>query len=298
MRPQVVRGLPLLLVVVVGFAGCVDEPELPAPSLPKPLSCISSTFPLKTLEMPEASGAAWVKSAAGDGWLVVADHGNDGRATLLGPDGSLLAELELPLDEGAGDDLEGLAWSRGGRLVGITSSGYIRQWSLDTAHPQLVQLAQAISEDPAWICNPQENNCGPNWEGLCLDPAPEVDGCAGFVVSKTLGEIVCLRSSGAGYTLDPTARIEVTKEGRLSGCDYETQPPYRLIVAGNDQSQNKLWEITTPRDLETAESEKLEIEGTLNQEAIAFGPDGVLLSFGDEEAITGEGSVIVSFFCP
>lgn len=296
MSPQAVRGLTLLLVATFTVAACADEPEEPTPSLPQPLSCIASTFPLKALEMPEASGAAWVSCAAGDGWLIVADNGNDGRATLLGADGTLLAELELPLDEGAGDDMEGLAWSAG-RLIGLTSSGYIRQWSLDTVAPQLIQLAQAISEDAQWMCGAQENNCGPNWEGLCLDPAPEPGGCAGFVVSKTLGELVCLRASGASYTLDPTIRIEVTKEGRLSGCDYEPQSPYRLIVAGNDEAQNKLWEITTPRDLSTAQSEKLEIEGTLNQEAIAFGPQGVLLSFGDEETITGEGSAIVSFYC-
>ena len=298
MSPQAVSALSILLVATLGVAACADEPEEPTRSLPQPLSCIASTFPMKTLEMPEASGAAWVSSAVGDGWLVVADHGNDGRAVLLGADGALAGEFELPLGEGAGDDLEGLAWSTSDRLVGLTSSGYIRQWSLDTTTPQLVQLAQPISADPAWICDPQENNCGPNWEGLCLDPVPEVGGCAGFVVSKTLGELVCLRSSGVSYTLDPTARIEVTKAGRLSGCDYETQPPYRLIVAGNDDSQNKLWEITEPRDLEAADSEKLEIEGTLNQEAIAFGPNGVLLSFGDEETITGAGSAIVSFYCP
>jgi hypothetical protein len=296
MSPQARKGLTLLLVAACAVAACANEPEEPS-SPPRPLSCIASTFSLKKLEMPEASGAAWVSHVAGDGWLVVADHGNNGRAVLVGVDGSTVAEFELPLDLGAGDDLEGLAWSRAGRLVGITSSGYLRQWTLDTSPPQLAQLAQAISADPQWICDAQDNNCGPNWEGLCLDPAPEPDGCAGFVVSKTLGELVCLRASGASYSLDPSVRIEVTKDGRLSGCDYEPQAPYRLVVAGNDQAQNKLWEITTPRDPEAAQSEKLEIEGTLNQEAIAFGPQGVLLSFGDEETITGEGSAIVSFYC-
>jgi len=296
MRPQAARGLTLLLFAALGAASCTDEPE-EAPSLPQPLSCIASTFPLKTLEMPEASGAAWVSSVHGDGWVVVADHGNEGRASLLGIDGSILAEFDLPLDLGAGDDLEGLAWSSADRLVGLTSSGYIRQWTLATSPPQLVQLAQAISADPQWICDAQENNCGPNWEGLCLDPSPEPDGCVGFAVSKALGELVCLRESGASYTLDPFVRIKVTKEGRLSGCDYELEPPHRLIAAGNDEAQSKVWEITSSRTPEEADSEKLEIEGTLNQEAVSFGPEGALLSFGDEETVTGEGSAIVSFYC-
>jgi len=294
--PQLFRGLTVLLLAALCAAACAEEVE-EAPSPPQPLACVPSTFTIKTLELPEASGAAWVSSGLGDGWLIVADHGNDGRAVLLGEEASVLAELNLPLDEGAGDDIEGLAWSNQDRLVGLTSSGYIRQWSLESDPPQLVQLAQAISGDPLWTCDALDNNCGPNWEGLCLDPAPEAGGCAGFAVSKTLGELVCLRTEGASYVLDPSVRIEVTKDGRLSGCDYELTSPHRLIVAGNDQSQNKLWEISSPRDPEAADAEKLEIEGTLNQEAIAFSPDGRLLSFGDEEAITGEGSAIVAFFC-
>ena len=296
MSPQLASGLSLLLLAALSAAGCaetVEEPPLP----PEPMTCVPSTFALKKLDMPEASGAAWVSSALGDGWLIVADNGNDGRAVLVDGDAAVLAELKLPLDEGAGDDLEGLAWSVEERLVGLTSSGHLRQWSFDSDPPQLIQLAQAISDDPAWTCDPQDNNCGPNWEGICLDPAPEPDGCAGFAVSKSLGELVCLRSSGASYKLDPSVRIEVTKEGRLSGCDYELVEPHRLIVAGNDQSQNKLWEVLSPRDPEAFEAEKLEIEGTLNQEAIAFGPDGRLLSFGDEETVTGEGSAIISFYC-
>lgn len=296
MSPQVIRGLPILLLTALSAVGCPTATEEPA-APDAEIACVAGSFPLKKLELPEASGAAWVSSAHGEGWLIVSDHGNEGRAVFITPEGDTPRELELPLDPGAGDDLEGLAWSSAGRLVGLTSSGYVRQWSLEASGPQLVQLSQAISDDDDWICGALENNCGPNWEGLCLDPAPSAGGCAGFAVSKELGELLCLRAVSGSYELDPSVRIEVTKSGRLSGCDYELAPPYRLLVAGNDEAQNRFWEITSPREPETAEAEKLEIEGTLNQEAIAFSPDGQLLSFGDEEAVTGEGSAIASFFC-
>ena len=296
MSPRTLKGLTLLLVSALAASACGDEPE-PTSEAVEPLSCVVGSFALKKLSLPEASGAAWVSGALGDGWLVVADHGNEGRAVHVSPDGSVSTEVELPLDMSAGDDLEGLAWSPQGRLVGLTSAGYLRQWSLKANPPQLAQLAQAISDDEAWVCGAQENNCGPNWEGLCFDPEPAPDGCAGFAVSKTLGELVCLRESGAGFALDPTVRVEVTKEGRLSGCDYELVAPHRLIVAGNDKSQNAFWEVLDSRTPESADVEKLKIEGTLNQEAVAFGPEGRILSFGDEETITGEGSAIVSFTC-
>ncbi len=296
MSPQLVRGLVLLPLMWATVSACGASAD-PETSPQAPLRCVVGSFAIKTLDLPEASGATWVSSAMGDGWLIVADHGNNGRAAFLSPDGATQSELELPLDSNAGDDLEGLAWSDQGRVVGLTSSGHLRQWSLDSDPPQLIQLAQAISDDVEWVCDAQENNCGPNWEGLCLDPKPEPEGCVGFAVSKTLGELVCLRAQGQSYKLDPSVRIDVTKGGRLSGCDYELSEPYRLIVAGNDQSQNAFWEIIEPRAPEETYAEKLEIEGTLNQEAIAFSPEGKLLSLGDEETITGEGSAIVSFTC-
>jgi hypothetical protein len=286
-----------LLLGCLGLGSCTDEVT---PAVPEPvasLSCVPSTFITKKLDLPEASGAVWVESALGTGWLVGADNGNDGEVVLLGEGGAILAGFNLPLDEAAGDDLEGLAWSPSGRLVGLTSAGYLRQWDLDAGGPQLAQLAQAISSDPDWACAPQESNCGPNWEGLCLDPAPEEGGCAGFAVSKKRGELVCVRASGSGFVLDPQVRIDVTGKDQLSGCDYMLEAPHALVVAGNDEAENGLWVIDDPRNPLKASAHALEIGGTLNQEAVAFGPDGLMLSFGDEELVTGEGSAIVAFFC-
>ena len=287
----------VMLLGSLGLASCTDE-ITPAELEPEPtLSCVPSTFITKKLDLPEASGAVWIESALGTGWLVGADNGNDGKVVLVGQGGAILAELNLPLDEAAGDDLEGLAWAPSGRLVGLTSAGYLRQWDLEASGPKLSQLAQAISSDPDWACGPQESNCGPNWEGLCLDPAPEDGGCAGFAVSKKRGELVCVRASGSGYVLDPELRIDVTGKNELSGCDFMLEAPHALVVGGNDEADNGLWAIVGHRQPHEASVHALEIGGTLNQEAVAFGPQGTLLSFGDEELVTGEGSAIVAFFC-
>jgi len=280
----------VLLVVACGH----DEEEAPETH---ELTCLPSSFALKKLALPEASGAVWGKTHLGEGWLVVADHGNEGALSLVSASGEVVTSLELPLDESAGDDLEGLAWSTADRLVGLTSSGYVRQWSLHSETVQLTHLAVAFSDDPEWTCAAYETNCGPNWEGLCLDPAPLDAGCAGFAVSKKKGDLVCLRTDGSGFVLDPTVRIDVSGKNELSGCDYTLTPPHALLVSGNDESDNRLWEIIDHRSPAMASARALEIGGTLNQEAIAFGPDGVLLSFGDEEALTGEGSAIAAFYC-
>ena len=287
--------MALTLWGLLALSACTAPVEAPDPELA--LVCLPSTFALKKLDLAEASGAAWVQSAAGEGWLVVADNGNGGEAVLVGPGGEIFAELKLPLDAAAGDDIEGLAGWGGGRLVGLTSGGFLRQWSLEQAAPQLVQLAKPISADPQWVCQPQETNCGPNWEGLCLDPAPEAGGCAGFALSKALGELVCLREDLGGLVLDDSVRIKVSKKKSLSGCDYGLEAPHPLVVVGNEASDNAFWQILGHRTPQSAQVEPMEIGGTLNQEAVAFGKGGLLLSFGDEEEVTGEGSAIAAFFC-
>jgi hypothetical protein len=261
------------------------------------LVCVPTTFGLAKLDLAEASGAVWVKTDSLQGWLIGADNGNGGQAVIIGAEGELLAELNLPLDEGAGDDLEGMAWSKAGQLVGLTSAGYLRRWTLTDTGGHLTQLASPISSDPQWICEPHESNCGANWEGLCLDPAPLEGGCAGFAVSKELGELFCVREGESGFVLDADVRIKVTKKKRLSGCDYALEPPHHLVVAGNDTSDDALWQILGHREPLGASAELLEVGGSLNQEALAFGPGGALLSFGDEEEISGLGSAIAAFFC-
>lgn len=292
-RPSSVSGwVWAVALVVVWPIACSDEPA-PAPTL----RCQVAQTLTDSIALSEASGAVWVESPLGEGWLVVADQGHEGEAVLVAKGTLLTQSYDLPLDPGAGDDLEGLALAPDGRLVGLTSAGYLRQWTLAAGGIQLDQLAQPITEETDWLCAPQDSNCGANFEGLCLDPAPVGSACAGFAVSKEKGKLVCVVAAGAEYMLDTSRKIKVTGDDQLSGCDYELEPPHRLVVAGNDESFGALWEILHHGDTESALAVVLPVTGAPNQEAIAFGPDGALISFGDEQILTGEGSPVVGFSC-
>lgn len=273
------------------FAACggpVGSPDTAADGsgavVPPALSCVTAEAPLDTLPVTEASGAVWVSSPLGEGWLVVSDAGHQGAVALVPADGSEVQRFSLPLDEGTGDDVEGLSVAPDGQVVALTSGGYLRKWLLSEQGPVLSQLAQPISEDPFWRCeDPEDANCEPDYEGLCLDPEPTVGACAGFAVSKARGLLVCLVASGATYAVDPDRAITVGEPDGLSGCDYEVVPPHRLVVVGNDQSDGRIWEVRSPRDLAQAEVRPLGIAGPEGQEAAAFGPDGLLLLIADTQ---------------
>ncbi|MCB9727796.1 MAG: hypothetical protein H6744_18340 [Deltaproteobacteria bacterium] len=276
--------------------GALAEAET---SGPEPLSCAPEPLAVSRLALPEASGAVWIDAPIGRGWLVLADSGNEGAGALLNEADLQTQPLTFKLDAGAGDDLEGLTLTPSGRLVGLVSSGYLREWSADAAPLDLTRLAAPITDDADYLCDPKGGNCGANFEGLCLHPAPKPGGaCAGFAVSKARGELVCVVETPAGYRLDTTRRITVGEADQLSGCDFELEAPHRLVVAGNLFSFSALWEVTGYQDPATAQARSLSLTGAANQEAIAFGPAGLLISFGDTQGLGGvETSPMVGFRC-
>ena len=153
-------------------------------------------------------------------------------------------------------------------------------------------------------CPARAGNCGPNFEGLCLDPAPIDGGCAGFAVSKARGQLVCVRAGADGYRLDPAVTIAVTDGnvdhpdlGPLSGCSFEAGPPHRLVVAGNAFTGSTLWEVTGYRAPAAAVVTELPFTGAPNQEAILFFGRGVLASFGDLQGLDPR-SPRATFVCP
>jgi hypothetical protein len=250
------------------------------------------------IPLPEASGAARLGPRR---YLVIADSGNEGRGLIVDEAAQVTIPVTLPLGAGAGDDLEGLDIAPDGRVFGITSAGWLRAWRFESEGSQasLVFGPARVSDDPEWTCAPNGVNCGPNYEGLCLHPAPdgaEGDRCAGWLVSKARGELVCLRTAGEGYRVDTAVLKVVAPANQLSGCAYEPEPPYRLVVAGNVFSGDRIWEVGD-HDIE-----QLPESGAGNQETLLV-LEGArpgaprILSFGDLQELSDGQSPRVVLDC-
>jgi hypothetical protein len=248
------------------------------------------------LPLPEASGAARLSKGR---YIVVADSGNEGRALIVDESQGTSTAIALPLGEGAGDDLEGLDVSPDGRLFGVTSAGWLRAWRIEGDLATLVLGPVAVSDDADWCCGAFQVNCGPNYEGFCLHPEPTQafsDGCEGWLVSKAKGELVCLRQEGESYRADPSVRHPVAPQNQLSGCAYEPTPPYRLVVAANVYSGDRLWEVGED------DMEQLPETGAGNQESVLvlegerLGAPRIL-SFGDLQELSDGQSPRVHFEC-
>lgn len=242
--------------------------------------CAEVDAPWDSLPLPEASGAVALSATE---LLVVADSGNLGAALVLDLAAETSSDLVVPLDAGASDDLEGLSATPDGRIVALTSSGYLRAYTWDGS--ALVQVEDARPLDPSldWSCeDPQAVNCGKNHEGICLHPAPEPGACVGFAASKTEGVLLCLAE---GLVADPTRLITVAPAEQLSGCAFEPEPPYRLAVAGNLFSASTVWEVQGYGDAAAASIVELPFIGAPNQEALLVVPGLGLLSFGDLQQV-------------
>lgn len=259
---------------------------------------------LEFIDLPEASGAVPL-GASFD--LFVADSGHSGRALIV-PRGATAAApipLTMPLGVGAGDDLEGLANGPDGLVYGLTSSGYLRAWRVEsndgTWGATLVSGPTPIADQGEWVGGPNEVNGAGNFEGLCLHPAPKPGACAGWAASKARGELVCIRAEPTGYRLDPEVRHPVFLPEYLSDCAYEDAPPYRLFAAGNVYSEDRLVEVRPEGVLDvpllTFGSDQV---GAPNQEAILVRSlsEGLeIQSMGDWQDLGGDRSPRVRFFC-
>jgi outer membrane protein assembly factor BamB len=203
-------------------------------------TCESLPF-AATTPVPEASGAAWITLDGKPELLVISDSGNHGAYGIVDPDtGATIETGTLPLSDEASDDIEGVS-ARGDRIYGITSSGWIRVWRrragaataaqdrfelIDRPYPlgpidlpDAKNNARAPSGD-GMVCNGRVVNCGRNYEGLCLAPAPRSDSCIGFAGSKADGHLYCLTESAGKLVVHRDRAIAITRPGALADCAF------------------------------------------------------------------------------
>jgi hypothetical protein len=221
-----VRAVLLLAAMTCGACGKRDEHKA-APAAPvKPARAASGSAACEQLPfaestpVPEASGAAWLEVDGKLQLVVVADSGHDGAFGFVDPDsGTTVAQGTLPLGTGASDDIEGLA-ARGGRLYGITSSGYMREWEWRAGAFVLVAGPYPIGGADLTCRNANKTNCGNNYEGLAIAAAP-VGGCAGYACSKDTGKIFCLADQAGKLVATGAAGVLIVdKQEVLADCAF------------------------------------------------------------------------------
>ncbi len=289
-----------------------DEPDEPEPdavpevdTAPPPVPTLAETCRpadqvVPPFPVPEASGATILPVEAGGRILVVGDSGNYGKAVMVQEGTWTVTSLVLPLDEDASDDLEGLSLAPDGRILGLTSSGWLRAWQWSGEGFTSLGPATVIAPDqlPNDKCPPKGVNCGPNYEGLCLHPAPGDAPCDGFAVAKAEGLLHCVAFDDEGrLRVLPLETISVGQPDWLSGCSFEPQPPHRMVVAGNLYSDAKLWEVRGYDSPASATVSELPFHGEqFNQEAVVFTRGGLLLSIGDTQGLLPD-ALVTAFDC-
>ena len=213
---------------------------------PAPVPAVASAVPIdppaekctklpfaESTPVPEASGAAWLPIDGKLALVVISDSGNDGQYAIVDPDtGATREEGKLP-PAGAGEDLEGVA-TRGGKLVAVTSPGWIRTWERTAKGFTLVDGPYALGpidlekktdgnrppEGTGMVCDAKLTNCGRNYEGLCLAPEPVSGACVGFVASKADGHLYCLVDDKGRLAVRHEGSIAITKPGALADCAF------------------------------------------------------------------------------
>jgi hypothetical protein len=298
MRPLVAPlslALPALLVWSGGLSCKTKAP--PPPSAPGPidsgapatsLACTTdATFPPR-LDIPEASGAVEVELRKGvRELLVVSDSGRKGAALAYAlPDGPA-RELRLPLDPSVTDDTEGLAW-RGHYLYALVSTGYVQRFS-PTASGELVRdgAAYALGAPPYSSPNAKETlEQPPDFEGLCLrgKPGASPSPCDGYAASRAYGWLVCLVFDGDRlkvHPVHPRLTLDVKKRS-LSDCAFGTAGgPAEdvLLVTTNLRGGSTVSRV----DEATGALSPIDVEGTLNNEAIVVDREGRLYQLADSQ---------------
>ena len=254
------------------IAACSGKPEPPptpagsaAPAGSAVLAatrCEAMPFAEST-PVPEASGAAWL-----DGKLVViGDSGNHGAYGIVDPDsGATIEQGHVPMGDW-GDDFEGLA-VRSGTLYALLSGGHIVHYARDGAGfrvvdppqpigsviakadmPKMTMMSDKSVPGTGMVCgSPRENNCGRNFEGLCLDDEATrgASDCAGFAASKSDGKLYCLVEHDGRYTADASRAITVTKPGALADCAFDDRG--QLWAGNNFFDRSEVYRIDDWRD--------------------------------------------------
>lgn len=244
------------------------------------------------LPIAEASGAEFVNVGGESRLLVVSDSGHGGQFVLYQPQSGQLTSGALPVDDGASDDLEGVAADALGTVYAITSSGYVRHWRFTAEGTALAEtLSYPLSDFGGDLesCTPFGINCGKNFEGLCLSRLPLDNGCSGYAVSKAEGALYCV-TGGNGTPLGINPGVDplyVAPENQLSGCALSGNEFNTLYVALNIYGGSDVLRVTFDAN-GSGDWQKLGLFAGINPEAIAVDDAGVIWVINDTQNLTND----------
>ncbi|HEY6175850.1 MAG TPA: hypothetical protein VIX73_15435 [Kofleriaceae bacterium] len=219
------------------------------------MHCAPLAFAAST-PVPEASAAAWLAIDGKPALLVVSDSGNAGAYGLIDPDTGATTETgKLPLSDDVSDDIEGLS-ARGDRIYGLTSSGWILVWQRRGAGFALVGAPYPLGpidlpdtkagrhppSSDGMVCNGRAVNCGRNYEGLCLAPAPRSPDCIGFAASRADGHAYCLTEQAGRLVVHHDRAIAIAKPGTLADCAFGDDGA--LWLGGNLFDLGRVYRVT------------------------------------------------------
>lgn len=239
--------------------------------------------------------------------VVISDSGNHGDYAVVDPETGVTGERgKMPLGEAVTDDLEGLS-SRDNKLYGLLAPGWILTWERHGARFDLVDGPYPLGpvdlpdkghgdkppKHDGMVCPGRNNNCGRNYEGLCLVPRDHVTGpCTGFVAAKADGNLYCLVDKDGRLQLDRTISLAITKPGALADCAFSDDG--RLFAAGNLFDTANVYRVDGWADLAHAKVESLGTLGLGFPEVIAVKGD-VIYRMSDTG---GSPSLMTKFRCP
>jgi len=248
-----------------GSAGSAP-PIVVAASPAGPVECTQLPFAEST-PVPEASGAAWMMIDGKLALVVISDSGNDGAYAIVDPEtGETREQGMLPLG-GKDDDLEGVA-IRGGKLVAVTSPGWILTWErkgngfvlVDGPYPLgPIDLRDTGRSKPpegdGMVCAAKHSNCGRNYEGLCLAPEPTTTHCVGFVAAKADGRLYCVVDKAGRLAVEHAGAIEIGRSGAIADCAFSDDG--KLYVGSNFFDASQVYRVDGWQAPASAKVEKL-----------------------------------------
>jgi len=271
----------VLFVVLAACSGREPAPAPVTPPAPPPVAQVEvgliecervDGFADET-PVAEASGATWVTIDGKAMLVVTSDSGHQGAYALVDPEtGATTEHAKWPLG-GTGDDVEGLA-SRGDRVLGLTSAGFVRAWERRGPVFELVDGPYPLGTGDV-VCDPNASNCGRNFEGLCLAPAGGGAGpCLGFALSKADGALICVEDAGDGrIRAKRDVVIPVGKGEVLADCAIDDRD--RLWVGSNLFDLNTVYRVDGWRAPATAKVVAIGAYGTGFTEVIAVRGDAM-----------------------
>lgn len=295
-----------MLVVAAGACGrksgasdhaedAATSPDIAPEAQPAParagakVRCAEDTSFPGSWALAEASAAAEVELTPGiREMLAVSDSGNNGSAMLWRIPAGPFRSLRLPLDSAASDDLEGLAF-REHHLYALTSTGAVRRFSADGRGGVVRDGSAYPIGPPPYACAKLTTleDCGINYEGLCLRPESAKARCAGYAASKAQGTLYCVVFKGDRLAIDdikPPLKLALPKNA-LSDCAFGAAGgPAEdvLLVTTNIFGGSTTYEVRENDGALAA----LDVTGLPNNEAVAVDRDGALYMMMDGDAPT------------